>query len=328
MSNSSLIKTITKAFLMILLVFIIIIAFGFYYYSSELKRPLSVNEELFNIIIEDGTTKTGLINILNDKGLEIDMNIAKIYYRLNDTELEAGEYNLDLNSMNLETLLNSFNNGQFTQRVQFIEGWRLAEYIDYLEKNFGTEFAREFLESNYYQEGYMYPDTYIISKNWNGLQLAKLTNDTFEKRTKDLKELAESKDMNWDEVIILASILEREINITEDKPIVAGIYWKRLNTKGWRLQADATIQYAKGNSTDWWPIVTRDDYSDFNSVYNSYLNDNLPPTPISNPSYETINAIINYEESEYWYYISDNQGITRYAKNLEGHNKNIQVYLR
>lgn len=328
-NSSSKIFTIIKyLFFSSILIGLIIFGFGYNYYNSHLNKPLSLQSKLISVTVPEGTTKIKLIDILNEQGLKIDKNIAKLYYRFNDPELEAGVYNLDLNTMNLKVLLNSFNNGQFTEKAQFIEGWRLTEYIEYLEQNFGVDFAKEFLDSPYFKEGYLYPDTYIISTNWTGDQLAELLHETFETKTIELKKQAETKGMKWDDVVILASILEREINIKEDKPIVAGIYWRRLNTPGWRLQTDATIQYAKGNYGNWWPQVTRDDYSDFNSSYNTYLVDGLPPTPISNPSVETINAIINYEDSEYWYYISDSQGITRFAKNLAAHNSNIDVYLR
>ena len=94
------------------------------------------------------------------------------------------------------------------------------------------------------------------------------------------------------------------------------------------MQVDATIQYAKGNAKDWWPIVTRDDYKNYLSPYNTYLNKGLPPGPICNPSQSSIEAVVNYKTSPYWFYISGRDGKTHYAKTLEEHNQNVAQYLK
>jgi UPF0755 protein len=127
-----------------------------------------------------------------------------------------------------------------------------------------------------------------------------------------------------DENLILASLVEREVRVDTDRKIVAGIILKRLKAD-WPLQIDATIQYVLGNKNDWWPknIDTK-----FESKYNTYLNPGIPPTPICNPGLRSIEAVLSPQNTNYWYYISDDQGVTHFAKTLAEHNLNVDKYLR
>ena len=124
----------------------------------------------------------------------------------------------------------------------------------------------------------------------------------------------------------MASIIEREVSIDKDRAKIAGIYVKRLQND-WPLQADATVQYAKGTSKDWWPTVSSYDLKNNTSSYNTYLNKGLPPKPICNPGIKSIEAVVKYEESSYWFYITGKDGVTHYAETLEEHNQNISKFL-
>ena len=111
--------------------------------------------------------------------------------------------------------------------------------------------------------------------------------------------------------------------------IVACILEKRLQT-GWPLQVDSTLQYIKGydaKQKTWWPIPFADDKK-LKSAYNTYLNVGLPPKPICNPSLAAITAVVYPEQTEFWYYISDNQGGMHYATTIQEHNANVEKYLR
>jgi UPF0755 protein len=103
--------------------------------------------------------------------------------------------------------------------------------------------------------------------------------------------------------------------------VVAGILKKRLQI-GMPLQVDATIQYLKGN---WQPIILED--RKIKSLYNTYLNEGLPPGPICNPGLASIQAVQNPTQTDYWYYLHDTKGVIHYARSLEEQNLNIQQYL-
>jgi UPF0755 protein len=131
-------------------------------------------------------------------------------------------------------------------------------------------------------------------------------------------------------VITLASIIEREGQTNEDRPVIAGILMNRLEA-GWPLQADATLQYALGyQSKDktWWKKTLYDEDKKINSPYNTYANPGLPPGPISNPGLASIQAAIYPKKTDYWYYLHDPAGGVHYAITLEEHNANIAKFLR
>ena len=128
------------------------------------------------------------------------------------------------------------------------------------------------------------------------------------------------KDVTFKQLII-ASMLERETFSDSEKPIVSGIIYKRLEND-WPLQIDATLQYIKGN---WKPVYSMD--KELDSPFNTYKNLGLPPSPICNPSLSSIEAAINPETSDYWYYIHDNDAKIHFAKDLDEHNANIRKYL-
>jgi UPF0755 protein len=133
----------------------------------------------------------------------------------------------------------------------------------------------------------------------------------------------------------MASIIEREAKTNEERPVIAGILWKRLETDGWLIQADATVQYEIGSNNcermvsdceDWWPILTREDLEVL-SPYNSYMVDNLPPTPIASPGLSSLKAAIFPVSSDYWFYIHDSEAKIHYAEDIGGHNVNVRRYL-
>ena len=141
------------------------------------------------------------------------------------------------------------------------------------------------------------------------------------------------------QVLTLASILEREVKLDEDRPIVAEILLKRLE-KGWPLQADATVQYVLGYQTEtgaesgeiegtWWKKdLTKGDL-DVDSAYNTRLVEGLPPGPICNPGIKSIGAVLKpAAPTPYWYYLSDSEGNMHYAVTLEEHEQNTTTYLR
>jgi len=133
--------------------------------------------------------------------------------------------------------------------------------------------------------------------------------------------------MEINQILTLASIVERETRQASDRAIVAGILLKRLENS-WPLQVDATIQYAVGKKGDWWPSnLTREDL-EVNSPYNTYLNRGLPPGAICNPGLSSIISVLQPKQTDYWFYISDKNGVMHYAKTGEEHGANVEKYLR
>lgn len=173
-------------------------------------------------------------------------------------------------------------------------------------------------------EGYVYPDTYFVDpEEFVVHNFLKRTLENFDKRTADIQADIEGSKRSLDEVINMASMIERESNTEEESFVVSGILWKRLDSNV-HLGVDATTRYELDNWSD--PLTHQDFQSD--SPYNTRKSLGLPPTPISNPGLASITAATKPEKSAYWYYLHDKEGSIHYSKNLEEHNQKKYKYLR
>jgi UPF0755 protein len=158
---------------------------------------------------------------------------------------------------------------------------------------------------------------------------------TFDKKvSSDTLNDASSGGKSVNQILTVASLVERETKGVEEKPIVAGIIYKRLKT-GWPLQIDATLQYAVGGlkcketqiQCDWWSPLTKEDLG-INSLYNSYKLVGFPPSPIANPGLLSIKAATYPQESDFWFYLHDMGGNIHYARTIQEHNDNVRKYLK
>jgi len=178
-------------------------------------------------------------------------------------------------------------------------------------------------DQNY--EGYLFPDTYFVDPETltpQALFNRMLTN--FEnKLDSTLRSEIAKTGRSIHQMITMASLIEKESRNNEEKPIIAGILWKRLD-EGMVLGVDATVRYALDKWTE--PLTITDLETD--SPYNTRKRGGLPPGPISNFSYESLKAAIMPVDSEYYYYLHGNDGVIRYARTNEEHNENKRNYLQ
>jgi UPF0755 protein len=185
------------------------------------------------------------------------------------------------------------------------------------------------------EEGFLFPDTYLFPKTASAELVVNKMKQTFNKKLSNkIKSDIKGSNYTLSQMVTLASIVERETVTDEERPIVAGILFKRLEA-GWPLQADAAVQYAKANAKcqkakvecKWWPKLTRQDL-EIDSLYNTYKYRGLPPGPIANPGLSSIKAVVYPKESPYWFYLHEGDGSIHFASNLEEHNNNIEKYLK
>ena len=218
--------------------------------------------------------------------------------------------------------------------LTFPEGWRKEEFARRLTSNLENFDQEGFLDLAKNHEGELFPDTYLIAKDASASAVFHLLQDNFQKKfDEDLTQIASQAGLSQKEVLILASLVEREAKHDQDRAMVAGIFLKRLKAD-WPLQVDATMQYALANlrcsqtedDCDWWLTPTATDKK-IDSPYNTYKYKGLPPTPICNPGLASIEATVYPQNSDYWFYLSDASGRMYYAKTVEEHNKNISQYL-
>jgi len=179
-----------------------------------------------------------------------------------------------------------------------------------------------------YREGVYFPDTYLIPINENGLDTAKRMINRFNERFAGYPAKFAEQNIKWTTALKIASIVQREAAGKEDMPLIAGILWNRL-LNNQALEIDSTVQYARGDiGSGWWAPITSSDIKNINSPYNTYKNKGLPPTPISNPGIDAIDAVLNPEETECFYYLHDANRQIHCAKTFEEHKVNIDKYLK
>lgn len=171
-------------------------------------------------------------------------------------------------------------------------------------------------------EGYLFPDTYFFYFDSEPSFILKKFLDTFQTRTEALFTSAKTEGKNIHEILTLASIVEAEAQRKEDKRLVAGIFFKRLEL-GMPLQSDATVNFVTGKS------ALQPTFEDLeqDSRYNTYKYAGLPPGPINNPGLESIEAVLSPEPSEYLYFIALPDIGVIYAKTFEEHKQNKEKYL-
>ncbi|MBA3336849.1 MAG: endolytic transglycosylase MltG [Chloroflexia bacterium] len=162
-------------------------------------------------------------------------------------------------------------------------------------------------------EGYLFPDTYTFGSNAEAEDLVYLMLRNFDERfTPEMRRRAQEMGLTIHEVVTLASIVEREAVIAEERPIIAAVYLNRL-VQGMPLQADPTVQYVVAQPGDWWPqpLDTADLETD--SPYNTYLYPELPPGPIANPGLASIQAVLTPEGVDYLYFVAKQDGSNTHA---------------
>lgn len=330
-----------RLWLVIVITFLILLVFGFlgasFYRDQVYQAADPFSEKTISVIIEKGESGGKTAKRLQDLGLIKSALFFRIYLRFfnpQSNQIQAGEYDLSP-AMSLAQIVQELSHGTFDVRLTFIEGWRKEEYAFYLFKNFGEEFASEFLNDPQAQEGYLFPDTYLVSQKIEASELVSLLRSNFDQKVdENLRSLIEAQGLTFEQGITLASIIEREAKREEDRPLVVDILIKRLKN-GWPLEADATTQYAKANvqcpmfnvQCDWWSKELTGEDLNLDSPFNTRKVSGLPPSPIANPGLSAIYAVAHPQESEYWYYLSDENSKIHYSQTLEQHNQKILEFL-
>lgn len=244
-----------------------------------------------------------------------------------ERSLQAGDYRLNA-GMDAGAIAKELTHGTLDAWVTVLEGWRTEEVAGKLSKDLDIP-ESEFIKVA--REGYMFPDTYLFPKDATVGAIARLFFSTFDAKVDEkLRADAKKTGLTFDEMLTLASIVEREGRTEEDRPMIAGILLNRLKAD-WPLQADATLQYALGyqaREKTWWKKELTDEDKTVKSPYNTYLSIGLPPGPIANPGLASMKAVIYSRKSDYWYYLHDPQGGVHYARTLEEHNRNSAQYLQ
>lgn len=242
-----------------------------------------------------------------------------------DEKIQAGEFRLSP-SMNAVDIAKKLQTATNDIQITIPEGKRAEEIADILSESF-PNYDETWRSQLIQKEGYLFPDTYSFSPDADIDQIITVMTDTFTTKYNALTGIRKN-DLSEKEIIIIASLVEREAKHDEDRPIVASVILNRYDQE-MKLDIDATIQYALGfdnQSKRWWkPALTYDDL-EIDSPFNTYRKVGLPPTPIANPGVKAIEAVMNPATTEYLFYITDSNGINHYARTNDEHEANKDKY--
>ena len=321
-------KIIITSFISV--VAVLFVVFG-YLYTLFLPVQSSVAETV-RFVIPKGQAISIIGQRLEEAGLIKNSLVFKAIVKVNRLEqsIQAGSFDIAPSS-NTGEIAKLLTSGTQDVWVTILEGWRTEEIAESLEsQELDTFDPVIFAEIAKDSEGMLYPDTYLIPREMSTENIHSMLLNTFERKIiQGLADEISSSHRSFEDVLIMASLVEREARNYEQMRKVAGILWNRIDL-GMALQVDATLQYSSGyNSAQqtWWapPTVAQ---KQIDSKFNTYLHPGLPPKPIANPGIDAIKATLLPSESDDLYYIHAVDGTMYTAATLEQHSANINKYLR
>lgn len=329
-----------------LIIFVAIILLGFIILISGYKvllSPISKDATLIEIEIPDGTTLKETSKKLKENNLIKNTDVFLIYAKLNSLEnIKSGRYSLN-KSQNVEKILNLLNEGSIPLGVKITipEGFEVRNIIKRLSDSLSInpdkflEYVNnpKMFEQDYLflknskiitLEGYLFPDTYYISEDLNEEGIIRLFLERFNQIyiENDINKKILDNKISLNEFITMASIVEREAVKPEERAIIAGVFYNRLNIN-MPLQSCATVQYILKERK---PILSIAD-TKINSPYNTYINKGLPPTPIASPGLDSILATLDPKRTDYIYFVAKGDGGHEFSETYEEHLKAKKKYL-
>lgn len=323
------------------LVFGLIIVFFVWdpFWKYELNESVNENSTEKSIFqIEKGSSAKTIAKNLEDADLIVNDTSFIRAVKNEDLagSLRYGKFLLSQSMTTREIITILTTEGTGEMAITVIEGWTVDDIDEYLTSiglinegelrqcTFNCEFEYDFLEDSFGLEGFLFPDTYFIDSSSFTAEdfINQMLNNFDTKLTEDMETATAEAGRTIQEVITVASMLEREVRTTEDIATVSGIIWKRLDND-WTLGIDATLLYVQDDNE-----LTAEDLGE-ESPYNTRINTGLPPTPISNPGLASIEGAIYPEDSDYWFYLTTiDTGEVIYSKTNEEHEANKATYLQ
>jgi len=323
--------------LLVLLLLTMLVAYYFFFASVQVPEEIVLSIEL-------GSSPTRIASQLKEAGLIRSEKVFLLELKLKDKTdlLKAGTYQFAANSSwTIDDLIDYLQSGQVSAEQWMLlvkEGETIFELKDYLENQgldlvdwenmilAGTWQDRftflSVLPASNSLEGFLFPDTYYFDKKADLNKVLETLLTHFGEKTAELRQSAKSKNLDWYEVLRLASIVEWEVRTPANRALVADIFWRRYHDD-YLLQSDATLNYLREKSER----VDSNTYADLetDSPYNTYIYTGLPPTPINNPSLGSLTAVINPTSNDYYYFVTSLAGNIYYAETYDEHLENVET---
>jgi len=333
-----------KKLFLSLLVVVVLVAGGaaafVFYMANRIQEPYKGFPEPERFVeIPSGTGAAEIRRRLVEAGIVSDELAfrAALMWTGQSRALKAGEYRFDRPMSVVEVVEKLASGDVYGHPITFPEGLTIREMARIVESNgFGTaeEFIKAAREASLVNdldpaatdlEGYLFPETYTLPR---GTPVTKLVSLMVE-RFRNVYTALEAKrsgavDLSTRQIVTLASLVEKETGKPEERPLVAAVYWNRLNQK-MAMQADPTVVYALVKAGTYDGNIRKADLA-FDSPYNTYKYAGLPPGPIASPGRASLEAALAPADVEYLYFVSKNDGSHAFAETLAKHNANVQEY--
>ena len=316
--------------------------------ADALEQPAGNDDSPVTFVVEPGETAVGIAARLEEQSLVSNAELFRRYaqYHELDAHIEVGEFTLR-QTMTIPQIAEALQMGQRPeQTVTIQEGLRLEQVaavvaaqtgipeLEFLtlattgwrDVGFGYSFLSD-IPPSATLEGFLLPETYRLPEQATALDVMIRMLDTFEARvTPEMRAATADRGLNLYQLVTLAAIVEREAVLSDEQPLIAGVYHNRV-ANGWFLNADPTIQYGMNQVDNWWPVLTLDDL-ELVSPYNTYRNLGLPPGPICSPGLGAIQASVYPVDTDYFFFLADcntNDGSHIFAVTIEEHNRNYAM---
>jgi UPF0755 protein len=309
----------------LLVAFIFLTSSIFYKLALSAPSTFPINSI---VKIEQGDTADGVASELRERDIIRSGKAFVFAAKLTGKEkaIKPGSYFFDSPISAIE-IIKRFARADFGAeplRVVIPEGISIEVTAKVLNREPFIRFNKEeFVKLAEGKEGYLFPDTYFFSPAADAAEIIQTMSDNFERKTLALQNETASTTYTFSEIMVMASLIEKEASSTEDRRTISGVLWKRIKD-GMRLQVDAVFPYLIGKSS---LELTKKDLT-LDSPYNTYRYEGLPPAPICNPSLDSISAALNPAETSAWYYLADNDGITHFSDTFDEHKIKKARYLR
>ena len=309
--------------------------------SNDLLQPANPSGADINLTINQGESVPSIIGKLWETGLINKPGVFRSYLQYTglDTSLKAGEYLLNpaMSAVEIAKAIQLSISPNITLTI--LPGWRLEEIANSLYSSGFDITSEEFLQATHSRpdgysfsicqgenslEGYLFPGSYTLPRGTTINELLPQVLMSFKAQvTNEMQNAFNTQGLDLCQATTLASIIQREAMVDEEMPIIASVFYNRLNS-GNRLASDPTVQYALGfnqNQGTWWtnPLSLQDLQVD--SPYNTYIYNGLPPGPISNPDLAALQAVVFPAQTPYYYFRSacDGSGRHLFAETYDEH---------
>lgn len=325
-------------------------------YATEVARPSDAGEPVMLSVFE-GQTDDEIANELAAQGLIKSKMLFQGQFRLSGGALVPGTYTLRKGMSVLQIVdsitgaapaeapVEAASNAPESFDITIPEGWRTEQIAEEYARLGGEGGSEAFMQAvqdvdrsqfdfladlpaDQSLEGYLFPDTYRFSGTNPTANVVTMLTNFGNKYTPEMRQRTSEMGLTINQVLTIASLVEREAQVPEERPTIADVYLSRWE-QGWNLDADPTIQFMFGKPGDWWPSPLTEEQLQTIGPYNTYKTGGLPPTPICNPGFASIQGVLVPDDTPYMFFVAkqDGSGEHAFAVTAEEQDENVRKYL-